>query len=388
MIRRIERDDGTRFQVYARRDGKKVYVGTYDSEREAKAEERRWLVRQEQIASGELPPEIDDKRALKDATDEWLKSLEASKSRSHGTYGEFLRYQILPELGTAAVSRVTKARIMSWRDHVATKYAPTTVNSALTCLSSAFSYFVDRGWVASNPCLGVSRIEVHERAYNWIKTRAELEKLLVGCPDELRDMIAVAVGTGMRIDEQLHLHWTDIDLDRRLITVQRGKQGTVKGGRLRHVPIVDSVLGVLKTRALKRNGAELVFPGKAGKVRDKPSLRRGLRAALKRAGLDEHVRWHDLRHTCASWWVMEGRDIFRLAKMLGHKSVTITEEWYAHLAPEAWQQDYGALAFHVPVETAKIYEFKRDENGKLAGRRVLSAGDARETRAELSISVA
>lgn len=218
------------------------------------------------------------------------------KSRSHGTYGEFLKYQVLPDLGSAAVARITKARIMSWRDQAATKYAPTTVNSALVCLSSAFGYFIDRGWVPSNPCLGVSRIEVQERAYKWIKTRGELEKLLMVCPDELRDMIVVAIATGMRIDEQLHLHWTDVDLERRLITVQRGEQGTVKGGRIRHVPILDVVLDTLKARALKRNGAVLLFPGKAGKVRDKPSVRRGLRAALKRAGLDEKVRWHDLRH--------------------------------------------------------------------------------------------
>ena len=174
MIKRSK--NGERFEVYGRRNGKKVYVGTYDSRREAEAVERRYLVTQEQIAAGELPPEIDLKRTLNEATDEWLASLKASKSRSHGAYGEFLKYQVLPRLGDAAIAKVTKARIMGWRDEVATSYAPTTVNSALICLSSAFSYFVDRGWLATNPCYGVSQLEVHEHSYNWIKTRGELRK--------------------------------------------------------------------------------------------------------------------------------------------------------------------------------------------------------------------
>jgi integrase len=377
VIRRVPGDCG-RWQAYGRRGGKKVYIGTFDSEREARSAERRHIVTQEQIAAGELPPDVDFKRTLKQAAEDWLDSLEASKSRSHGTYGEFMRYQILPRVGSASIARFTKAQVMGWRDDVATDYAPTTVNSALACLSSAFSYFVDRGWLAANPCRGVSRIEVHERSYNWIKTRGELERLLGVCTDELRDMIAFAVATGVRIDEQLHLEWTDIDLERRLITVQRGEQGTVKGGRLRHVPILDAVLDMLKARALKRGGAVLVFPGKAGKVRDKPAVRRALRAALGRAGMDTKLRWHDLRHTCASWWVLAAGDIFRLSKLLGHASVTITEQWYAHLAPEAWQQDYARLAFHVPTEPAKIYEFKRDENGKLAGRRVIAGGETGE----------
>lgn len=372
MIKRIERADGTRFQVYERRNGRKVYVGTYESNRAAQEAEEDFRATQRKIDRGELPPEVDNKRTLKNATDEWLKSLEASKSRSHRAYAEFLRYQVLPSLGEVAIARITKPIVMRWRDDLTTKYAPTSINSALACLSSAFSYFVDRGWVPTNPCHGVKLIEVIDRAYNWIKTRGELERLLSVCPDELRDLIAVAVGTGLRLDELLHLTWDDVDLSGRLLTIQRGRQGTVKGGRLRHVPILDSVLPVLQNRALRRAGAMIVFPGRKGAVRTKTPVQVAYKSALRRAGLDTKLRWHDLRHTCASWWVMSGGDIFRLSKMLGHANVKITQKTYAHLAPEAWQQDYHRLAFHCPSEPAKVYEFARDENGKMAGKRAIA----------------
>jgi integrase len=70
--------------------------------------------------------------------------------------------------------------------------------------------------------------------------------------------------------------------------------------------------------------------------------------------------------------VLGGGDIFRLSRLLGHASVKITQQTYAHLAPEAWQQDYHRLAFHVPSAPAKLYEFRRDEHGKLAGRTVVA----------------
>jgi integrase/recombinase XerD len=375
MIRKIERADGVRWQVYGRRAGKQVYVGTFDSKKEAQEKDEDHRTTQRKVKRGELPEQHDTRKTLKDAIDEWLAWLKKGGARSHRAYSEFVKYQIEPNLGTAMIASLTKRHIAKWRDDL--EYAPTTVNAALGCLSSAFTWFVDeRGWLPANPCAGVAQAEVPDRAYNWIKTRGELERLLLACSDELRDMVAVSVGTAIRIDEMLHLQWDDVDLENRLICVQRGRQGTPKGGRIRHVPILDSVLSVLKKRALRRGGSVLVFPGRKGAVRAKTPVQVAFKQALHRAQLDTTIRYHDLRHTAASWWVLSGGDIFRLSKLMGHRSVKVTQDTYAHLAPEAWTQDYARIAFHVPSEPAKIYEIRRDENGKLAGRTAITI-DAR-----------
>jgi len=65
MIKPYEGKSGFAWQVYGRRDGKKVYVGTFESEREAKIAERRFIVTQEQITAGELPPELDLDRTVR-----------------------------------------------------------------------------------------------------------------------------------------------------------------------------------------------------------------------------------------------------------------------------------------------------------------------------------
>ena len=364
MITRYVGKNGTAWQVYGRRDKKKVYVGTYDSEREAKIAERRFIVTQEQIAAGELPAELDLDRTVKQATEEWLKSLKASGSRSHSNYAERVRMYILPILGSVPIASLRKAHVMKWRDDQATRFAAATVNGNLTCLSSAFSYFVDQEWVEINPCHGVSRIEEKDAAiYTWIRSREEITKLLIECPKGIREFVTLAVGTGMRLDELTHLRWADIDLDRRLIAVHRGRHGTTKSGKARYIPILDALMPFLRQHSLNRNGADLVFPGENSKPRSKPGVRFPFKQAAKRAGLPEQLRFHDLRHTFASHWVLDGGDIFRLSKILGHSNVMITQKVYAHLAPEAWEQDYHRVSFVVP-DTGAVYALTKRKPAK------------------------
>jgi integrase len=363
VIRPKETADGRRYQVYGRRAGKQVYVTTCESMREAQAAERRHMVTQDQIAAGELPPDVDLRRTLKAATDEWLKSLKVNGSRSHETYTNVMRYYVWPQLGGVALERVTKARVMAFRDELVRTKATSTVNACLACLSSAFTDFVDRGWLLVNPVRGVKRVRGAESVYTWISSREDITRLLAQCPRGIREIAAWALGTGLRISELTALRWADVDIERRLIAVHRGRQGTTKSGKVRHVPLLNTLLPLVREMAL-RDGAELVFPGEVGRdgkpgVRSLPGVRVPFKQAAKRAGLTEDLRFHDLRHTFASHWVLDGGDIFRLSKILGHSSVVITQRTYAHLAPEAWQQDYHRVSFTMPDEDAGYGKTKR-----------------------------
>lgn len=346
---------------------RKTYVGTYATRKLAEAAERKHEVTQEMIGAGELAEEVDTRRTLDEGAKDWLASLEKRGSRSHESYSNSMSIYILPAMRTLPLSRVTSARVMEWRDELATSKAPATVNGALTCLASAFSYFVKRRWVDKNPCHGVERVERPTRDYRWIQTREEITRLLVQCPGDVRDIVALMLGSGLRVDEVLCLEHSDIEIDRRLIVVQRGSKGTVKSGKVRRVPILDAVLPMLRERALRRDGAQLLFPGKEGKRRSQPGVRDAFKLAVKRAGLDTKLRLYDCRHTFASHWVMNGGDIFALAKVLGHHSVTVTEKFYAHLRPDHWERDYQRVAFHVPTE-APVYEFRRNELGQITER--------------------
>ena len=69
-----------------------------------------------------------------------------------------------------------------------------------------------------------------------------------------------------------------------------------------------------------------------------------------------YIRFHDLRHSFASHWMAGGGDLFRLQKILGHKTVQMTMR-YAHLAPDAFTGDYGRLGAGVPIEEGRVVAF-------------------------------
>jgi integrase len=172
-----------------------------------------------------------------------------------------------------------------------------------------------------------------------------------------------AVYTGMREGELAGLHWADVDLERRLITVQRSFKGPTKADDVRYVPILDPLLPVLRSWRLRCPGT-LVFPNRDGRMHH-PSARifqETLHRVLDLAGFERVNRkgkarpiisFHSLRHTFASHWMMRGGDLFKLQKILGHKSVQMTQR-YAHLAPDAFTADFGRLGSRTVAAMADV----------------------------------
>lgn len=351
MIKQVERADGRRWQVYGKRGGKKVYLGTYDSRKQALAVDEDHRAKQRRIAAGELPPDHDERRTFATAAGVWLKMLRDTNSRSVEEYSGRTENHLIPAFGGSALHEIRKADIVSWRDRLSTQISASTVNTLLGTLSSAFSWFVEQQWIERNPCHRVRTIKKPSKVFPWLSSSEQITRLLGACPPQIRDLVAVLVGTGVRLDEALHLQWDDIDLEHRLIVVHRGRRGMPKSGNLRRVPIFDSVLAVLRAMRLARGNNVLLWPGrKPGRPRNKSVVWKQFKPAIERAGLDTRMRLHDLRHSFASLFLLDGGDIFKLAKILGHSSVTITEKTYAHLRPDAFEEDYGRVRFRMPAE--------------------------------------
>jgi len=146
---------------------------------------------------------------------------------------------------------------------------------------------------------------------------------------DMKSLIVTAVHTGMRRNEILGLKWSDVDLGGRIITVHEGKWGSS-----RHVPI-NAVLARTLEQIPRHIESPFVFyhreKGESAGRRF-VELKRAWQALLKEASID-NLRFHDLRHTCASWLVMKGVPLKTVQEILGHKSFVTTLR-YAHLAPE------------------------------------------------------
>lgn len=368
-IKKVQRADGIRYQVYGRRGGEKVYLSTHTSRREADEADEDFRTTQRKIKRGELAPEHDQKRTFAAATKLWLAALHSAGSRSHEEYEGRVELYLLKTFGPVSIAEIRKTNILAWRDDLAERISAASVNSIMGTLSAAFSWFVDKDWIEHNPCTGVKRLKQDAKVFPWLQSAEAITRLLSECSGAVRTLVAVLVGTGMRLDEALHLRWDDIDIEHRLITVHRGRRGsqptgTTKSGKARRVPIFDSVMPVLKEMKVARGGSPLLWP-RAKRVRlgrtpppdramSQTAVRKPFKEAVVRAGFDKALRLHDLRHTFASLFLVDGGDIFKLSRILGHHSVVITERTYAHLKPNAFEEDYGRVAFRMPMEDARV----------------------------------
>ena len=228
-------------------------------------------------------------------------------------------------------------------------------------------------WVLSVPKFNKPKVALFSHDYHWLRSDDEIRRFLAAARAEEGEHVfvlyAMAIYTGMRAGELAAIEWPLVDLDRRIITIHASFTGPTKSNRVRYVPILDPLLPILRAWRLRHPG-RLVFTNRDG-VMHAPSsrifqevLHRVLAAAefprVLRGGKQRpYVRFHDLRHTFASHWAMKGGDIFKLQRILGHQSVQMTMR-YAHLAPEAFKDDYGRFGAQVTTDTAEVVALRRE----------------------------
>ncbi len=129
----------------------------------------------------------------------------------------------------------------------------------------------------------------------------------------------------MRVAEIFGLRWSDVMYGEGLLAVR----AKLKGGKMRYVPMLPELAGELR-RYPAVIGEDRIFPPKEGAVSGRQRVEGSFEDLLERAGIED-FRFHDLRHTFASWYMMNGGDLYELAKILGHSNIKMTER-YAKLA--------------------------------------------------------
>jgi integrase len=143
----------------------------------------------------------------------------------------------------------------------------------------------------------------------------------------LRLVVLIALTTGMRVAEIFALKWSDILYREELIAVR----SKLKGGKMRYVPMPPELATEIK-RFPAVLGEDRIFPPKRGAKGERQRVEGSFETILRMAGISD-FRFHDLRHTFASWYMMNGGDLYELAKILGHSNIKMTER-YAKLGKE------------------------------------------------------
>lgn len=220
-----------------------------------------------------------------------------------------------------------------------------TINHELGILGAALTHARRRwGLPIGNPT-EAQRLPGQTIRLRYLE-RHEAEKLLQAAESKkpiLADFVKLALNTGCRKNELMHLRWRNVDLPRGFLIVQPETSKTRKRLILPINQGAKEALQRIQARQLADQvTTEWVFANQAGERLVK--FDELFRKALKLAGITD-FRIHDLRHTFASWLVSEGVDLIKVRDLLGHSSVTMTER-YAHLMPNRLQDAVAVLDRH------------------------------------------
>src|SRR5471032_2803427 len=209
-----------------------------------------------------------------------------------------------------------------------------TVNRVIGVLNAVLNAAVEWEWIDRAPV--VKRAKVAAKRVRWL-TPEEATALLAVLPVHLADMAQFSLETGLRRSNVTGLQWSQVDLVRRLAWVHPDQ---AKARKAIAVPLNAEAAQIVRKRLGKHSTHVFSFRGQP--IRQVST--KAWYAALKRAGITD-FRWHDLRHTWASWHVQNGTPLFALQEMAGWETEKMLSR-YAHLAVGHLAVYADALSFH------------------------------------------
>lgn len=299
---------------------------------------RRWAHKVEtEIRSGRAFSRFEaEKHTIAELIDRYLAEILHKKSPAMREVEKWHLLWWRKELGPYLLSDLNTAMIIECRSKLengkvarGTKRSPTTCNRYISTLRYVFTIAErDWEWIDHNPVKKVVKLKEPGGKIRYLDDD-ERERLLAECQTSkspyLYTIVLIAVSTGMRRNEILTLTWRQVNFVQKCIILE-----TTKNGRARRVPIQGSAYEVLREFArVRRLDTELLFP-RDNDPTQHAIIREAWRQAVKRAGIKK-FRFHDLRHTAASYFAMSGATTRDLCDIFGWQTMQMAMR-YAHLS--------------------------------------------------------
>ena len=351
-VARIVFEDGTRKEVYAQTQ----------AEAKHKLEE---LKRAAELGMAMRSPRQTVGQFLQD----WLENAAKPKlrPRTFAGYRTIVNHYLVPHLGRIQLTKLTPQHVQAFQNKLLSTeldrgggtVSPGTVINARRVLGRAMEQATHWGLIARNPVRLVDGPHLTRREIQPLDTEQARRLLAAVRGDRLEALYTVALALGLRRGEAMGLKWDDIDFATSTLYVQRSLQRgdhglelvdvkTKKSRRAIPLPLV-AIRALQKHRQrqdLEREKASmadlwvesgLVFTNLSGGPLDPEGASKSFQRVLQREGLP-HQRFHDLRHACASLLLAQGLDLKVIQDILGHSTITITADLYAHVMMGAKRQ--------------------------------------------------
>jgi integrase len=267
---------------------------------------------------------------------------ELVKPSTYEDYKRVIRVHLNPYFHEMKLAQITPLRVQEFLFHLNEKgLSPASRGKILRYLKNMLRTAVNWEMIDRDPSFAIRPPRQERREMDYL-TPEEIQKLLRTAKGDMKALLAVACLAGLRQGEVLGLRWGDVDFDNHQLRVVRtynpihgfGAPKTTTSRRA--VPIIPMLEEILEQhRASRRqlSADDLVFRNGNGNPKDRTNLtNREFKRVLEKAGLRE-IRFHDLRHSYASLAIASGMDPKALQRAMGHGSIRITLDVYAHLLP-------------------------------------------------------
>lgn len=278
-------------------------------------------------------------------------------------YGEMLRLQIKPFIGSATLEKLRKANVAEFVTTLAKRgnsrsgegLAPKTIKNTLSLLATSLEWAVEMGVILHNPASRVRSPKILKRPAKAIDD-TEAQKLLETAEAEgslWGRLFTISLTVGARRGEVAALKWSDIDWNASTVTICRALSKTVaagvlvketKTGNIRTVKLSPMAVRALQAQRAAQAAEKLkgkyyqeqgwIFASPLGGVLNPVSISNAFTRIAKVAGIST-TRLHDLRHTFASWLIADGENIETVKDALGHSTSYTTLTTYAHAVKKA-----------------------------------------------------
>lgn len=320
------------YRVKVRLKGYPIQTATFDRLTDAK----KWARNTESaIQEGRHFKTAEAKKhTFGEMVDRYIRDVLPTKPKSQSKQTAQLKWW-KEQIGVHLLGDVTPALIVECRDslikgitRLGSQRSPATVVRYMAALSHCFTVAVNEwGWLEDSPIRKVKKPKEPRGRVRFLDDN-ERGRLLAACRVSsnayLYPVVILALSTGMRQGEIMSLKWQHVDLAQGFLILHE-----TKNDERRRVSIVGHAREVVSGHAkVRRLDSELLFPGK------NPNTPMGIRfawlAALKKAQIQD-FRFHDLRHSAASYLAMNGASLAEIAEVLGHKTLQMVKR-YSHLS--------------------------------------------------------
>jgi len=264
------------------------------------------------------------------------KFIEEIPERSKPSYLSYLK-TLLGFFGDCPLTNITPDSVNKLKRGMKKKgEAVATINMKIKILKRMFNLsWKEWEWFDRNPIAQVSLERGANKRDRWL-SRDEEDSILSHSEAWLKEVITFALNTGMRLGEIIGLVWSNVDLFRKTVTVTQSKNDEPHT-----IPMNTTVFEMLKEKSRVRS----ISCDKVFQIKNKPlknhQIQYPFNKACEVAGVRD-IHFHDCRHTFATRLVQANEDLYKVQRLLGHKSPSMTQR-YAHHSPESLRDSVEVL---------------------------------------------